>query len=86
MNWNFLTEKARFIYDGFNIQRIKYPSFKKFTLALNDFNVNIFEKKVYYSTSWDQLKNILLNFYSTLFVKDKQDGLKSYVKKFKHYF
>lgn len=73
MNWSFLTEKARFIYDGFNIQRIRFPSVKKFYLNIDNLNLknlNIFEKKYYYSISWDQLRSILANFYSTLFIKN----------------
>ena len=34
-NWNFLTEKARFLYDGINIRRLKFPALKKYK---NDFN------------------------------------------------
>lgn len=28
LNWSFLTEKARFLYDAINIQRIDFPCLK----------------------------------------------------------
>jgi len=71
-NWNFLTEKARFLYDGINIQRIKFPSIKKF----DNFNYDM--KKIYYSISWEKLKIFLLNFYFNIFklnIKIKKNAI-----------
>lgn len=68
MNWSFLTEKSRFLYDGLNIQRLKFPAIKYFTY--NDSNFKKTNNKLYYSISWDKLKIFLINFYSNLFINN----------------
>jgi NADH-quinone oxidoreductase subunit G len=67
-NWNFLTEKARFLYDGINIQRLKFPAIKKFDIDLfTNLLKNKLVNKIYYSISWEKLKNFLLHFYFNIF-------------------
>lgn len=70
-NWNFLTEKARFLYDGINIQRIKFPSIKKYDNYVLNFNKIPLLKKFYYSISWEKFKSFLLNFYFNIFHLNK---------------
>jgi len=72
-NWNFLTEKARFLYDGINIQRLKFPAIKKYDNYVFNFTNSIpIAKKFYYSISWDKLKKFLLNFYFNIFYLTKK--------------
>lgn len=68
MNWSFLTEKSRFLYDGLNIQRLKFPGIKLF--KYNDYNFKKINNKYYYSISWEKLKIFLINFYSNLFINN----------------
>ncbi len=68
MNWSFLTEKSRFLYDGLNIQRLKFPAIKHFNYI--DSNFKKINNKQYYSISWDKLKTFLINFYSNLFINN----------------
>lgn len=69
-NWNFLTEKARFLYDGINIRRLKFPALKKYK---NDFNFERMDLKenLYDVVSWAKLKKFLLNFYFNIFKFNK---------------
>ena len=76
MNWSFLTEKSRFLYDGLNIQRLKFPAIKHFNYI--DSNFKKINNKQYYSISWDKLKNFLINFYSNLFTISIQIYLLSF--------
>jgi NADH dehydrogenase/NADH:ubiquinone oxidoreductase subunit G len=68
MNWSFLTEKSRFLYDGLNIQRLKFPAIKLF--GYNDYNFKKINNKFYYSISWEKLKKFLINFYSNFFINN----------------
>lgn len=68
MNWSFLTEKSRFLYDGLTIQRLKFPAIKHF--KYNDYNFRQINNKYYYSISWEKLKTFLINFYSNLFISN----------------
>lgn len=79
MNWSFLTEKSRFLYDGLNIQRLKFPAIKHF--KYNDYNFKKINNKHYYSISWEKLKIFLINFYSNLFVNNlKTKSIKNIFK------
>jgi NADH-quinone oxidoreductase subunit G len=68
MNWSFLTEKSRFLYDGLNIQRIKFPAIKNFDFNISKLNCNY--NKYYYSISWEKLKKFLMHFYSNFFINN----------------
>jgi NADH-quinone oxidoreductase subunit G len=67
LNWSFLTEKARFIYDSLSIQRLDTPHIKNFLLN-KVLNHNIgFSQQKFISISWKNLKKVVLNFYLNLF-------------------
>jgi NADH dehydrogenase/NADH:ubiquinone oxidoreductase subunit G len=68
-NFNFLTEKARFVYSYLNIQRLNAPMAKVRFLALK--NNNFFYKFI--SISWLKLNKILNKFYLILFNNNKKN-------------
>jgi NADH dehydrogenase (ubiquinone) Fe-S protein 1 len=69
LNFNFLTEKARFIYDSLNIQRLDTPIIKSSSLYFsNNYILNKF-----LSVSWENLNKILFKFYLNLFNNNKNN-------------
>jgi hypothetical protein len=52
--WAYLTEKGRYIYDAFNVQRLVAPLIKRFNVINDNFS------QIYISASWTQLKKFFL--------------------------
>lgn len=52
--WAYLTEKARYIYDAFQIQRLVSPLVKTYKI------INSLKNEIFISTSWNKLKKFFL--------------------------
>jgi NADH-quinone oxidoreductase subunit G len=69
LNFNFLTEKARFIYNNLDVQRLDSPIIKTRSVIFD----NNFTFYKFISVSWINLNKILTKFYLNLFNNNKKN-------------